>query len=91
MSYALVLAPRALNDLEIIKKSGDQPRIKKVRTILGELQEHPLTGTGKPEQLRHRPNSYSRRISGKDRIVYSIYENIVEVEVLQMLGHYEDK
>ncbi|MBQ0137200.1 MAG: Txe/YoeB family addiction module toxin [Bacteroidales bacterium] len=91
MSYTLVLAPRALDDLELIKKSGDQSRIKKVRTILGELQEHPLSGTGKPEQLKHRPNSYSRRISGKDRIVYSVYEQIVEVEVLQMLGHYDDK
>ncbi|MCQ2330356.1 MAG: Txe/YoeB family addiction module toxin [Paludibacteraceae bacterium] len=91
MSYTLVLAPRALDDLELIKKSGDQSRIKKVRTILGELQEHPLSCTGKPEQLKHRPNTYSRRISGKDRIVYSVYEQIVEVEVLQMLGHYDDK
>lgn len=39
MSYTLVLAPRALDDLELIKKSGDQSRIKKIRTILGELQE----------------------------------------------------
>lgn len=91
MSYTLILAPRALADLAIIKKSGNQARIKKVRTILEELQEHPLTGTGRPEQLKHRPNSYSRRISEKDRIVYSVYETVVEVEVLQMLGHYDDK
>jgi len=91
MSYTLVLAPRAMNDLELIKKSGNQARIQKVRTILSELREHPLTGTGKPEQLRHRLNCYSRRISVKDRIVYSIYDDIVEVDVLQMLGHYNDK
>lgn len=91
MMYALILAPRAIDDLALIKKSGDQARIKKVHVILGELREHPYTGTGKPEPLKRRPNTYSRRISGKDRVVYSVHDNIVEVEVLQMLGHYDDK
>lgn len=91
MSYSLKFAPRALSDLEAIKKSGDKARIKKLQTILTELMEHPLTGTGKPEPLRHRENTYSRRLSSKDRIVYSIHQNIVQVNVLQMLGHYDDK
>ena len=91
MTYTLVFAPRALSDLEKIKKSGNQSRITKLRTILQELTEHPLTGTGKPEQLRHRPNTYSRRLSDKDRIVYSIHNDIVQVNILQMLGHYGDK
>lgn len=91
MSYKLVFAPRALEDLERIKKSGNQPRIKKLRTILEELREHPLVGIGKPEALKKRPHTYSRRLSGQDRVVYSIYEDIVKVNVLQMLGHYDDK
>lgn len=91
MSYSLRFAPRALEDLEKIKKSGDQGRIKKLRLILDELMEHPLTGIGNPERLKYRPNSYSRRLSNKDRVVYTIYENIVEVNILQMLGHYSDK
>ena len=91
MRYSLIFAPRALEDFEKIKKSGDQARLKKLRTILEELQEHPLTGIGNPERLRYKANTYSRRLSGKDRIVYSIHENVVEVNILQMLGHYDDK
>lgn len=91
MSYSLIFAPRAMDDLEKIKKSGDQARLKKLRTILEELREHPLTGTGNPERLRYRSNAYSRRLSGRDRIVYSIHDDVVVVNILQMLGHYEDK
>jgi len=91
MSYSLIFAPRALEDFEKIKKSGDQARLKKLRTILEELREHPLTGIGNPERLRHKANTYSRRLSGKDRIIYSIHDDVVEVNILQMLGHYDDK
>lgn len=91
MRYSLIFAPRALEDFEKIKKSGDQARLKKLRTILEELQEHPLTGIGNPERLRYKENTYSRRLTGKDRIVYSIHENVVQVNILQMLGHYDDK
>ncbi len=91
MKYTLVFAPRALADLEKIKKSGNLARLRKLRLILEELMEHPRTGIGNPEQLRHRPNAYSRRLSGKDRIVYSIHDDVVKVNVLQMMGHYDDK
>lgn len=91
MIYSLIFAPRALEDFEKIKKSGNQARLRKLRTILEELREHPLTGTGNPERLRYKSNSYSRRLSGKDRIVYTIHDNVVEVNILQMLGHYDDK
>ena len=91
MMYTLIFAPRALEDFEKIKKSGDQVRLKKLRAILEELREHPLTGIGNPERLRYMENTYSRRLSGKDRIVYSVHEMVVEVNILQMLGHYDDK
>ena len=91
MSYSLVFAPRALDDLEKIKKSGNQARIKKLRAILEELREHPLIGIGNPERLKYRENTYSRRLSGKDRIVYSVHEDIVVVNILQMLEHYSDR
>ena len=91
MMYTLVFAPRALEDFEKIKKSGDQARLKKLRAILEELREHPLTGIGNPERLRYKENTYSRRLSGRDRVVYSVHEMVVEVNILQMLGHYDDK
>ena len=91
MSYSLIFAPRAMEDFNRIKKSGDQARLKKLRAILEELREHPLTGIGNPERLRHRIDTYSRRLTGKDRIVYTIHDEVVEVNILQMLGHYDDK
>jgi len=91
MSYSLVFSPRALNDIERIKKSGNKSLIQKLHIILQELMEHPLTGTGKPEPLKHRTSTYSRRLTIKDRIVYSIHNEIVQVNILQTLGHYNDK
>ena len=91
MKYSLVFAPRAIDDLEKIKKSGNKAKLKKLRAVLEELQEHPRTGIGNPEQLKYRVNTYSRRISNKDRIVYSIYDDLVVVNILQMTGHYDDK
>ena len=91
MSYTLIFAPRALEDFDKIKKSGDNARLKKLRTILEELREHPLTGIGNPERLKYKKDTYSRRLSGKDRVVYSVHDDVVEVNILQMLGHYDDK
>lgn len=47
MNYQLEFSPRVLEDLEKIKKSGNKATINKLRTILQELMEHPLTGTQK--------------------------------------------
>lgn len=91
MSYQLVFAPRALDDLEKIKTSGNKATINKLHRILQELMEHPYEGIGKPERLRHRENTYSRRLTAKDRVVYTINDNIINVGLLQLLGHYDDK
>ena len=65
---------------------------KKIKTILNELKEHPYTGTGQPEQLKHELSGFwSRRINQKDRIIYSVEEEIVTVEVISAMGHYGKK
>ena len=47
--------------------------------LLTELQEHPRTGTGKPDPLSGgRAGQWSRRISQKHRLVYEIEETIVK-------------
>ena len=48
--YKLVFAPQAIEDLSILKKS-EPAAFKKAGKLLVELQEHPKTGTGKPEPL----------------------------------------
>ncbi len=89
--YKLNFTKRADDDIKMIQKSGSKSIRTKLVTILDELEEHPATGTGQPELLKGRPNTYSRRLDQKNRVVYKIDNDIVEVLVLQALGHYDDK
>ncbi|MDR1679151.1 MAG: Txe/YoeB family addiction module toxin [Prevotellaceae bacterium] len=66
--------------------------MKKVHALLEELKQHPTTGTGKPELLKHyKTPTWSRRISDKHRLIYQIHETIVTVIIIAAYGHYEDK
>lgn len=89
--YTLTLADQAKKDIQKIQKSGQKKLQDKLFGLLQELKEHPTTGTGQPELLKGRPNTYSRRLDQKNRVVYRIDNDIVEVLVLQALGHYDDK
>ena len=54
--------------------------------------EHPETGSGQPEILKHDLEGlYSRRINKKHRLVYDIKDEIVTVIVLSAHSHYGDK
>ena len=81
------------SDRGIVKTEKSEPAaFKKAGKLLTELQEHPKTGTGKPEPLSgDRAGQWSRRISQKHRLVYEIEGTIVKVDVLSAYGHYEDK
>ena len=90
--YIVQLSKRALKDLKAIKKSGRKLDMEKVQTFLIELEEHPRTGVGKPEQLKyHDGEVWSRELNKKDRFVYEIFEEEVSVTLIQSLGHYNDK
>ena len=92
MSYSLEFSETALSDIKKHKKSGDKSVLKKIEKLLNELMEHPTTGTGQPEQLKHNlAGLYSRRINQKHRLVYSINEEIITVYVLSAWAHYGDK
>ena len=91
MIYNLKFEKEAESDLAKLKKS-EKSAYKKAVKLLGELQEHPTTGTGKPERLKHYTEpTWSRRISDKHRLVYRIYDDVVVVFVISAYGHYEDK
>lgn len=92
MSYTLEFSETALEDIEKHKKSGDKAVLKKIEKLLNELMEHPTTGTGQPEMLKHDlAGLYSRRINKKHRLVYSINQEVITVHVLSALSHYGDK
>lgn len=92
MKYTLVLSPNAEKQLVEWQKSGQKKDIAKIFSLFQELEEHPTTGTGQVEQLKGGLSGYwSRRINKQHRIIYSIHEEIVTVEVVSVGGHYGDK
>ena len=87
--YKVKFTPEANNDLEFYKKSGNIAHFKKVSKLVRELSEHPETGTGKPERLKHGLSGFwSRRIDSKNRMLYRIEEEIITVLVFSVKGHY---
>jgi toxin YoeB len=90
--YSIAIEKRAQQELQDFYKSGNKAVIKKIKQIFDELEEHPQTGIGKPEQLKHNLSGYwSRRINQKDRLIYRIEEAIVTVFVISASSHYDAK
>ena len=91
MIFELIFSNQAKNDISDLKKS-DSKAYKKLKNLLIEISNHPQTGTGKPKKMLHVYSGfYSRRITQKHRIVYSINETEVTVLIVSSKGHYDDK
>ena len=92
MRYEVELTELALEGIKILKKSGDLQALKKLNKLLTELEEHPTTGTGQVEQLKgNKSGLWSRRFTGKHRLIYSVNDTEIKVLVISTYGHYEDK
>ncbi len=90
--YLIKYTDEALSDLKKYKKAGNKATLRKITKLLRELEEHPYSGTGQPEQLKYELQGlWSRRINAKDRLVYEVQESIVTVKVISAMGHYADK
>ncbi|WP_320167910.1 Txe/YoeB family addiction module toxin [Mangrovibacterium marinum] len=71
--YKIKILPQADRDIRNYHKAGNKKAIRKIQTILRELQLHPTTGTGQPEQLKYELSGYwSRRVDRKNRLTYRI-------------------
>jgi len=91
MKYRIDFSTEVQRILKKWKKSNPRS-FNKLRDLLPELEEHPRTGTGHPEPLKGGNNvTYSRRLTGHDRVIYDIYDDVVAVLVIQVGGHYNDK
>ena len=91
MIYEVIISPDAALDLAKLRKNEPKAFAKAFR-LIDELKEHPRTGTGKPEHLSgDRSGQWSRRITQKHRMVYSIEDETVEVYIVSSYGHYDAK
>lgn len=89
--YELEFSAQAIRGAQKLRKS-EPAAFKKLGQLLDELREHPLTGTGHPEQLKGTIlPTWSRKITAKHRLVYHVEETKVVVYVLSTYGHYDDK
>ena len=86
--YTIVFTEDAKKDLKELQKKAPQA-ISKLAKLLDELKEHPRTGTGQVEPLKGYDGTvYSRRITKEHRLVYKVYDDVVDVLVLSAFGHY---
>lgn len=86
--YTIVFTEDAKKDLKELQKNSPRA-ISKLAKLLDELKEHPRTGTGQVEPLKGYDGTvFSRRITKEHRLVYKVYDDVVEVLVLSAFGHY---
>ena len=91
MAYEVRYTPIANMGLANLEKNEPKAFAKALR-LLEEIQEHPRTGTGHPEQLSgDLTGKWSRRINKKHRFIYQIHDMEVIVVVISAYGHYSDK
>ncbi len=87
MSYKIDFTKQAQEDIDFYIKSGNKTILKKMLTLLEELTEHPFSGLGKPEQLKHNlAGTWSRRINKEHRLVYEVTETNILIHSPK--GHY---
>ena len=88
MSYKIAFPPRARRDFDEWKKT-DAKTVEKIKEILRDMAEHPYSGIGKPEALKHNlAGKWSRRTNRTDRIIYSVDGSIILIYIFSMKGHY---
>ncbi|GHU32583.1 txe/YoeB family addiction module toxin [Spirochaetia bacterium] len=68
----------------------DKKTLRRINKLIEDIDRNEYTGIGKPEPLTDNLSGYwSRRIDGKNRILYRIQDNIIELYELRT--HYNDK
>ena len=91
-SYKLITSKEADEDMAFLKKS-EINAYQKAKELFKELKKHPRSGSGRPKIMKYGKfkGFWSRRITLKHRIIYSISDEEVSVFVLTAKGHYDDK
>ena len=71
-------------------QTQDPKTLKKINNLLKSIdRDGTREGIGKPEPLRYKEGVYSRRIDGKNRLIYRVLEGGV-IYIASCRGHYDD-
>lgn len=90
--YRIVLTQTAIDHYNAFVKSGNLKIVNRIKLLLADIAQHPYTGIGKPEALRHSlTGMWPRRINREHRLIYSVDDNRIIVHILAMHSHYGEK
>jgi len=82
----LTFAPKAWESYLYWQKT-DKAIVKRINTLIKDIQRNPFEGIGKPEPLKHALSGFwSRRINDEHRIVYTVTED--NILIAQLRYHY---
>ena len=82
----LTFAPKAWESYLYWQKT-DKATVKRINTLIKDIQRNPFEGIGKPEPLKHALSGFwSRRINDEHRIVYKVTED--NILIAQLRYHY---
>lgn len=69
-------------------QTEDKKTLKRINTLIKDIQRNPFEGIGKPEPLKDNLSGlWSRRIDTTNRVVYFAKDNIIYV--VSCKGHYD--
>ena len=82
----LIFAPKAWDSYLYWQKT-DKAIVKRINTLIKDIQQNPFEGVGKPEPLKHALSGFwSRRINDEHRIVYKVTDD--NILIAQLRYHY---
>ena len=82
----LIFADHAWDDYLYWQKT-DKKMVKRINSLIKDIQRSPFEGIGKPEPLKHALSGYwSRRINDEHRIIYKVDSE--SVHIAQLRYHY---
>jgi toxin YoeB len=87
----IIFSEKAKSDLNFWIKSGNKNVLKKIYSLITDIQRNPFEGIGKPEPLKHQlSGKWSRRINNEHRIIYQVTnDGVIEIlDILSLKGHY---
>ncbi|MCF6212247.1 MAG: Txe/YoeB family addiction module toxin [Gammaproteobacteria bacterium] len=82
----LIFSDHAWNDYQYWQKT-DKKMVKRINSLIKDIQRLPFEGIGKPEPLKHALSGYwSRRINDEHRIIYKVDSE--SILIAQLRYHY---
>jgi toxin YoeB len=91
MNWKLLILPKAEKDLDWFRRH-DRKLYLKCFDLVRDVARDPRQGIGKPERLKYFEREvWSRRVSREHRLVYVVYADEQQIEVVACKSHYEGR